>query len=314
MQVFSVSNFDDPASAAPTDAPGGAEAGAVGAGGATGITLPPPLAAPPDNGGPRIMPPGAPPPPPGRRRINPDTGLETVIGPDERQPVTDTDRDPWRRICQLDLKGPGGTFKGTGWFAGPASVITAGHCLHYRPFFGGWAQEIVVAPGRHLETRPFGTAACQRFSVLSPWFEGENADYDIGCIHLDLPLGAATGHFAVAVADDARLKGAWVNVAGYPTDRDLARVAYHHANRILALTPRRMFYEIDTASGQSGGPVWQQDDAAAAPVCVGVHAYGVPGTPADLHIRANSAPRFDPDIAAIIAGWVAADNRRCGLA
>lgn len=307
MQVFSISNFAEAA-------PGGVEAGAAPGGDPRAVALPPPAAFPPGDSRARIVPPDAPPPPPGQRRTNPETGLETVIGPDDRAAVAETDRDPWRRICQLDLRGPAGTFKGTGWFAGPATVVTAGHCLHYRPFFGGWAQEIVVAPGRHMDSRPFGTAASGRFSVLSPWFQTEAADYDIGCIHLDLPLGAATGHFAVVVADDAALEGAWVNVAGYPTDRDMARVAYHHANRIMALTPRRMFYEIDTASGQSGGPVWMQADPEAAPVCVGVHAYGVPGTPADLHIRANSAPRFDADIAAIVAAWVAADNRRCGLA
>lgn len=250
----------------------------------------------------------------GARVKNPVTGLETVIGDDERLPVVASDRDPWRRICQLDLIGPSSTFKGTGWFAGPATVLTAGHCVHYAPFFGGWANEIVVGPGRHRETFPFGTVRSKRFSTLNVWVDGQAADWDIGCIHLDAPLGTTAGKFALANLGDADLEGKLVTVSGYPTDKDQAKVQYCHANRVLKATERRIFYEIDTVSGQSGAPVFLEDVTDGGdPVCVAIHAYGVPGTPIDLHITANSAPRIDAKVAALIAAWVKADNARLGL-
>jgi glutamyl endopeptidase len=240
----------------------------------------------------------------GQTRRNTVTGLETIIGTDERVAITEADQDPWRRICQLDLEGPMGVFKGTGWFAGPSTVITAGHCVHYATFFGGWAQKITVTPGRHRDKMPFGRAVSTRFSTLNLWRDGQAADWDIGCIHLDTPLGDQTGVFATGVLSDEDLTARVLNIAGYPTDKDLAKVMYHHANQVLHLSERRIFYEIDTVSGQSGAPVWVQDTEAAAPLCVGIHAYGVPGTPQDLHITANSAPRIDAQVAAIIGAWV----------
>ena len=323
MDVFSVSNFADPAPvrdapAVPPQDEAATEAGLLAPPGQMAPpnlappTLPPPLAALAGDSAARIVM-GHAAPPDGERRLNPVTGLETIIGTDQRVAVPDSDTDPWRRICQLDLAGPMGTFKGTGWFAGPATVITAGHCVHYAAFFGGWAEAITVTPGRHGDVRPFGQSRSLRFSTLNLWVDGQSADFDIGCVHLDEPIGAATGSFPVQVLDDAGLSGRLVNVSGYPTDKDRAKVQYHHANRVMALTARRIFYEIDTVSGQSGAPVWIQDTPADPPICVGIHAYGIPGTPIDLHITANSAPRIDATIAGLLAAWVAADNRRLGL-
>lgn len=297
MDLFSVSNrpFDTPPPAADPLAP--VEAGQV-----VPASAPGPVPAT-----------GFQPPRPGPRVRNPVTGLETVIGNDERQRVPDAGNDPWRRICQLDLIGPRGTFKGTGWLAGPATVITAGHCVHYPSFFGGWADRIVVAAGRTGDSFPFGKIESMHFSTLNVWVDSLAADHDIAAIHLSEALGDRTGIFPIKICADADLIGRMVNVSGYPTDKELAKVQYHHANRIMAVTPRRLFYDIDTVSGQSGAPVWAQDAPDGPPVCVGLHAYGIPGTPIDLHITANSAPRFDDAVLAILRDWVRTDCERLGL-
>ena len=303
MEVLSVSNWIEP-SAPPIPAAVGAASRATEAG---SVVVPPVESSSPIVTGFGV-------PAKGKRVRNPVSGLETIIGDDERVAITDTSTDPWRRICQLDLTGPLGTFKGTGWFAGPATVITAGHCVHYAPFFNGWADKITVAPGRHGDDRPFGEAVALRLSTLNVWADTQDADWDIGCVHLDEPLGHATGAFTRSVLAELDLDMRMVNVAGYPTDKDLAKVMYHHANRILKVTDRRVYYEIDTVSGQSGAPVWIQDDPAAESICIAIHAYGIPGTPLDLHITANSAPRIDQKVAEIIDSWVNADNARLGLA
>ena len=240
--------------------------------------------------------------------------LETVIGDDDRQEVPDAGADPWRRICQLDLKGPRGDFIGTGWFAGPATVITAGHCVHYKALFRGWAEEIIVSPGRHGDTRPISTATSHRFSVPQIWRDTKDKDFDIGCIHLDTALGDQAGIFAFASLPDTELRNQRINVAGYPFDLGDGHVQFHHASSIGAMTPRRIFYEADTVRGQSGAPVFMVDAPGAEPVVVAVHAYGTPGTPAELNLVANSAPRLRPEMFDLISRWVAEDNARLGLA
>lgn len=245
------------------------------------------------------------PPRPARR----PTALESVIGADDRVRILDTDLAPWRMICALRLTGGnGGGAIGTGWLVGPRTVVTAGHCVYSTTFFGGWASRIEVLPGRNGADIPFGSAKSRRFSSVDLWVEQENPDFDIGCIHLDQPLGETVGWFAVGALPAEELPGYLVNISGYPGDRGGGAEQYFHKNRILRVTERRIFYDIDTFGGQSGAPVWIHEDEGSPPLAVGIHAYGVGGTPANFGIEANSAPRIIPEVLDQIEAWIDKDN------
>jgi hypothetical protein len=188
------------------------------------------------------------------------------------------------------------------------------------------------------------------------WVEGEDPDFDIGCIHLDEPIGNQIGWFqVVALPADGypfnvgqledghrdlkcrkarprrfqlrkpealmlqsvppyvdtpadELQEYLVNISGYPGDRGAGAEQYHHRNRVLRVTARRLFYEVDTYGGQSGAPVWIHEDEQSPPIIVGIHAYGVGGTPQDWGISANSAPRIIPEVLDQIEGWVNEDG------
>ena len=88
----------------------------------------------------------------------PRSALETVIDTDDRRRILETDLFPWRTICALHITSALGGFVGTGWLAGPRTVITAGHCVYHLADMGGWANEIEVTPGRNDLNTPFGTA------------------------------------------------------------------------------------------------------------------------------------------------------------
>src|SRR5690242_4725402 len=54
--------------------------------------------------------------------------LESVIGTDQRQRVPDATSEPWRKICCLTITGGNGAVaRGTAWFVGPKTLLTAGH-------------------------------------------------------------------------------------------------------------------------------------------------------------------------------------------
>lgn len=240
--------------------------------------------------------------------------FETVIGQDERVRVLDTDLAPWRMICALRMRGPNGAGAiGTGWFIGPRTVLTAGHCVFSKYFFDGWADVIEVIPGRNgpgsgADAMPYGSVASKRFSSLDRWVDGEDADFDIGCIHLPDPLGDKVGWLAVGALPAGQLESYLVNISGYPADRGAGAEQYHATNRIVRVSERRIFYEADTYGGQSGAPVWIHETEQSPPLAVGVHAYGVGGTPADLGITANSAPRIIPEVLDRLTGWVEQDG------
>jgi V8-like Glu-specific endopeptidase len=229
---------------------------------------------------------------------------ESVILEDERERIYDTDLPPWRMICSLRMQGQAGGAIGTGWLAGPRTVITAGHCVFSKFFFGGWAEEIEIIPGRNENDTPFGRFTSRRFSSLDRWVNGEDADFDIGCIHLDRPVGETVGWFAVGALPASELESFQVNISGYPSDQGAGRQQWFHRNRILRVTERRIFYDVDTYGGQSGAPVWIYETEGSDPVVVGVHAYGVGSTPTSLDIVANSAPRIIPEVLQQIQTWV----------
>ena len=77
------------------------------------------------------------------------------------------------------------------------------------------------------------------------------------------------GWFAVAALPPAELQGYLVNVSGYPGDRGMGTEQYHHKNRVLRVTERRVFYDVDTFGGQSGAPVWIHETDTAPPLAVG---------------------------------------------
>jgi V8-like Glu-specific endopeptidase len=234
--------------------------------------------------------------------------IESIIGPtDDRVRVLDTELAPWRMVCALRMRGPTGAGAiGTGWFVGPRTLLTAGHCVHSTQFFGGWAASIEVSPGRNGAEFPFRTVRSARFSSVNRWVEAADPDFDIGCIHLDDPLGNEVGWFGVGALSPDELEGFLVNVSGYPGDRGGGAEQYHHRNRILRVTERRLFYDVDTFGGQSGAPVWIHETDTAPPLAVGIHAYGVGGAVDGL--EANSAPRIIPEVLEQIRTWVEADG------
>ncbi len=235
-------------------------------------------------------------------------GIETIIGPtDDRVRVLDTELAPWRMICALRMRGRSGAgAMGTGWFVGPRTLLTAGHCVYSTQFFGGWASSIEISPGRNGAEFPVRTVRSTRFSSVNRWVEAQDPDFDIGCIHLDEPLGDEVGWFGVGALAPEELEGFLVNVSGYPGDRGGGTEQYHHRNRILRVTERRLFYDVDTFGGQSGAPVWIHETDTAPPLAVGIHAYGVGGAVGGL--EANSAPRIIPEVLDQIRTWVEADG------
>jgi glutamyl endopeptidase len=236
----------------------------------------------------------------------PGSVFESLIGDiDRRKQILETDETPWKMICALDIVGANGAqMVGTGWFAGPRTVITAGHCVFEPIELGGWAVEIRVMPGRSGNTM-LGTVLAKRFSTTDRWHEAQERDFDYGVIHLDADLGAASGSFGLGVLPDAELTGLRVNVAGYPVTPGNGERQYFHANRIRAVTARRIFYDVDTTPGESGAPVWMYPDGdTTKPIVVGIHAYGVQGTPAEVAVTVNSGPRIQSEVLDVIKGWI----------
>lgn len=219
---------------------------------------------------------------------------EVIIGEDDRRRVPNPQEFPYRCICSLVVTARNGTrWVGTGWLAGPQTVITAGHCIYIHRQ-GGWARQIEVYPGRDGENRPYRAKAKALRSVRG-WTQDQRPPQDYGAIVLDRPLGDEIGYFGYLSGTDDELAEALVNVIGYPADKrdDLKGTMWWHARQLSGLSANQLLYDVDTYGGNSGGPVilWEDNEYYV----LGIHNYG--------DMAANKATRINRQVFENIRSW-----------
>lgn len=219
-------------------------------------------------------------------------GAEAVIGQDDRVQIANTQDYPWRAHASLLVTARDGSrWIGTGWFIGPHTLATAGHVVFIKnsgvPGRDGWVQSVQVMPGRNGTSLPYGSVTTSNLRTVSGWSNNGDPEYDYGAIVLGTDLGAQTGWFGFGAYTDATLQGSTVNISGYPGDKP-AGTQWYHANAVSSVGPRKVFYTVDTAGGQSGSAVYRIDNGARYGVAV--HAYG--GSSSNSGTRINR-PVFD---------------------
>lgn len=219
-------------------------------------------------------------------------GPESVCGIDDRVQIINTTAVPWRWSCKLIITLANGMKSGcTGWFIGPRTVMTAGHCV-YSHGAGGWARSIEVVPGMNGAIRPFGSQVGTSFRSVIGWVNNSDPNYDYGAIILpNNNLGNSVGWYGFASLSDASLQNLLVNNAGYAGDKDFGTL-WFNAGRITSLTSRKIYYMLDTYGGHSGSCTWRYLNGQRH--AVGVHAYG--GCP-------NSATRITSDVFNNMLAW-----------
>lgn len=218
--------------------------------------------------------------------------LEVIIGTDERVRITKTTNVPWRRVCALRITMAKGTYRGTGFFIGPRTIATAGHCVFLKE--QGWAKKIEVIPGANGTLRPFGSTTATSFRSTQGWVRDGKADSDYGCIVL--PSGAFPGQkfgsFGFGVFPPNVLLAKRAVLAGYPGDKSFAEL-WGMPFQIKSVEPQRLVYTADTAGGQSGSGVYIKVNGKR--YVVGIHNYGA--------TSGNSATRVTEPVFKNLQAW-----------
>lgn len=228
------------------------------------------------------------------------SGTESVIGADGRTRVTSTTTFPWRAIAHLVVTWRNGASGGcTGWFIGPRTVATAGHCV-YDHNAGGWASTIRVYPGRNGSSTPYGSTTSYRLFSVTGWTSSANREYDYGAIQLNSTLGNTVGWFGFRWQSSNTFSGAY-RITGYPGDKAYGTMWTMQDNPgIRRVTTRRLFYAIDTYGGQSGAPVYHNYSSTCTSCSVAIHTYGVGGDPNGQY---NSGTRITQEVYNNLVTW-----------
>jgi glutamyl endopeptidase len=199
-----------------------------------------------------------------------------VHGIDDRVQITNTADYPWRVHASLLITAADNSrWIGTGWFIGPHTLMTAGHVVYIKNSGvagrDGFVKSIQVMPGRDGTKLPYGSATSTNFRTVNGWINNGSEEYDYGAIILATDLGNTTGWLGFGVYDDATLTSSVGNISGYPGDKP-SGTQWYAARTIASVTARKVFYDIDTAGGQSGSAVYRL--VSGNRYGVAVHAYG----------------------------------------
>jgi V8-like Glu-specific endopeptidase len=206
----------------------------------------------------------------------PPPEAETVHGPDDRIQITNTSVYPWRVHASLLITAADNSrWIGTGWFIGPHTLMTAGHVVYIKNSGvagrDGWVKSIQVMPGRNGSTLPYGSVTSTNFRTVSGWINNGDENYDYGAIIIPTELGNTVGWFGFGVYSDADLLATTGNISGYPGDKP-AGTQWYDARKIASVNSRKVYYDIDTAGGQSGSAVYRIIDGQRYGFAI--HAYG----------------------------------------
>lgn len=202
---------------------------------------------------------------------------ESVIGVDSRYRIYPSQSGhPERAIGLITFKQGSGSYICTGWMIGKDTVATAGHCVHSGGSSGVWSTDVLFYPGRDAASSPYGSCSAKRLYSVSGWTSNKSANYDYGAIKLNCSIGNTTGWFGF-FWQTASLTGLPVQVSGYPGDKP-SGTHWSGSGDIEVSETYKTRYKIDTAGGQSGGPVFQTDREGS--YCTGpcvntIHAYGL---------------------------------------
>ena len=216
----------------------------------------------------------------------PGAGLENVIGADDRVMIPDTATIPWRCICHLEVIFDNGLKGyGTGWFAGPDTVITAAHCV-WDPHTDERAAEIRMTPGRNGSLGPYGQFISHEYEVLKGWPGSDPDDFslDVAAISVrgerkrdrfDEGVGEPLGYFGVAAFSDKKLEMLLVNTSGYPVEAAKPfATQWFNGGRIKGAEKDHITYMIDTEGGQSGSPIFFYEKETEQRLVVAIHTTG----------------------------------------
>jgi glutamyl endopeptidase len=203
-------------------------------------------------------------------------GIETVIGLDTRF-RTYTTTYPARATALI-------TFTGgwcTGWFNGPNTVVTAGHCVHSGGTGGSWRSNVRVWPGFDAGSAPFGSYPAKWLASVVGWVVNANEQYDYGVVKLNVNAGNTVGWYGFWW-QSASLTGLPSVIAGYPGDKSPLQSQWLSVDQVRVTQANQVFYKNDTFGGMSGSAVWQDRPPGSSfcsdgPCAYAIHAYGLHG-------------------------------------
>jgi protease YdgD len=205
------------------------------------------------------------------------------FGEDDRLAV-DATQSPWTMIGFLDLD----ESSCTGVLIGPATVLTAAHCIAN----GGVVQ---TPPVEFLAGYDQGRSAARSatigYHVPAGWMAGEQEGTDFAFVYLAQPIGDQVGWMDVTGLSEAELAafragtGPDILQAGYSYDQQGVMTGNLSCPFVDLGPDSTLFHECDTLQGDSGSPLFiEGEDGRYRVIGIESHTEAMPGEDYDRNV------------------------------
>ena len=222
-----------------------------------------------------------------------------IFGEDSRRRVKNSTTYPYSAVGRLtsEYDDAGIISNCSGAMISAYHFLTAAHCV-YNSEYGGWADDVTVKVGKNYRQEPYGTARYTFMRVPQVYTEDESSEYDYALITLDRKVGNDSSWLGYASYGTSFFTDRNVATAGYPRDLGGTRM-YRQTGRSVTATSLEILTKLDAATGQSGSPVWVNDDGQQ-------YVVGILTSSSDryTYLTRITGRRFDQ-----IEGWIEKDDQ-----
>ncbi|MBF8807510.1 MAG: trypsin-like peptidase domain-containing protein [Enterococcus lacertideformus] len=187
--------------------------------------------------------------------------IRSIIGTDERIIVMNTKEAPYNSITFIAVDGA----VGSGAVIGKNTVLTAAHVvknIRNNPT----KDSIYVVPGRDGSSVPYSKFKIKAVHIPQSYIEKPSVDTDIAVITVDTLDGKSIGDIVPILPyklTNTVEVGTDLVTAGYPGDKPWGTMWTSKGNS-LDQTKTRIYYNMDTAGGQSGSPIYNLNNEIIA--------------------------------------------------
>lgn len=201
--------------------------------------------------------------------VNQAFGLEinkVIVGEDDREIV----ENPNTGIAYIKSDFETTMIECTGTFISEDTLLTAGHCVFNKD--RKKAVSVDIFPGKNGKENSIFTYKTSTFLIPKQYEKNRDTNYDIALVKLNTVRNDINDILINRIKYEKKYLDKNIELIGYASDKqeEYGDIQWKSSGKVITQFKNKFSYELDSAGGQSGAPIFDKKDNSI----IGVHTSG----------------------------------------